>query len=141
MRRCWAAREAPCSGRRFITEVHFFDDRYHVFSTITPEDEGPYHEDEQINYFTSPDLVDWSDGAILLQRGEQVGGFDSWGVVAPTVAVEPDSLVMFYWAIEKRNNRCLPIPAGGRFGIDEDVGPSECLYSGIGRAVAARRAK
>jgi len=121
-----------------ITEVHYFDNRYHVFSTITPEDEGDYHEDEKINYFTSPDLVDWSDGAVLLERNEASGAFDSWGVVAPTVAVEQDSLVMFYWAVEKRNNPCLPIPAGGRFGIDEDVGPSACIYSGIGRAVAPR---
>jgi len=47
-------------------------------------DEGPFHEDERINYFTSPDLVDWSDGAILLERGKQVGGFDVEFRLAPT---------------------------------------------------------
>jgi hypothetical protein len=117
-----------------ITEVKYFDGAYHVFST-TLED-GEFHQDEKINYFRSVDSVNWSTPKILLHP-EAV--FDGWGMMAPTVVVEDDEIVLFYtgWCIE--NHPCFPepFPPDVRFGWPTD-NDSKCIYGSVGRATSLR---
>jgi predicted GH43/DUF377 family glycosyl hydrolase len=117
-----------------ITEVKYFDDAYHVFSTTL--ESGEFHHNEKINYFRSVDGVKWSEPKILLRPGAT---FDSWGVMAPTVVVEDSELVLFYtgWCIE--NHQCFPepLPPDIRFGRPSN-NDTECIYGSVGRAVAPR---
>ncbi|MEJ2355798.1 MAG: hypothetical protein P8Y62_07860 [candidate division WOR-3 bacterium] len=117
-----------------ITEVKYFDAHYHLFST-TLED-GEFHENERINYFQSGDGETWLSYGILLSPGAT---FDNWGVMAPTVVVEENEIVMFYtgWSIE--NHPCFPEPLtpDTRFGRPSD-NDTKCIYGSIGRAVAER---
>ncbi|MEJ2627443.1 MAG: hypothetical protein P8078_02635, partial [bacterium] len=117
-----------------ITEVKYFDDVYHVFSTTL--EEGEFHQDEKINYFQSADGTNWSSPEILLSPGTT---FDSWGIMAPTVVIEDDELVMFYtgWSIE--NHICFPDPllSDTRFGRPSK-NDTKCIYGSVGRAVAER---
>lgn len=117
-----------------ITEVKYFDEMYHVFST-TLED-GEFHKSERINYFQSDDGETWLSSGILLSPGST---FDNWGMMAPTIVVEEDEIVMFYtgWSIE--NQPCFPEPLtpDTRFGRPSD-NDNKCIYGSVGRAVAER---
>jgi len=57
--------------------------------------------------------------------------------MAPTVAVEPDQLVVFYTAFGLEERACFPVPADGRFGKPVRNGAA-CLYATVARSVAAR---
>ena len=63
-------------------------------------------------------------------------GFDDWGVMAPTVAVEEDQVVMFYTAFGTERHACFPVAADGRFG--RPAGDGQCLFGTVGRAVSSR---
>jgi hypothetical protein len=116
-----------------ITEVRYVDGAYHLFGT-TPGT-GEFHEGNRIEYSTSTDGVTWAARQVILQGA--VPGFDAWGIMAPTVAVEPDQLVVFYTAFGLEERACFPVPADGRFGKPVRNGAA-CLYATVARSVAAR---
>ncbi len=116
-----------------ITEVKRFDGAYHVFATIGTA--GEFHREERIVLYRSHDGVTFfGPFDLLLPEAE----FDAWGLMAPTLVVEDDQLVMFYSGWSREDGPCFPEPfhAGIRFGR-----PSEgdtCIHGAIGRAVAVR---
>jgi hypothetical protein len=118
-----------------ITEVRFFDGRYHLFATTTPHDD---HDDDAITYAESQDGLHFTPTPILQRRSGAT--FDNWGLMAPTLAVEPQSLVLFYTAWEMQDRRCQLAGAGGRWGMAQESHPelASCLYATLGRAVAPR---
>ena len=117
-----------------ITEVKYFDGAYHVFSTTI--ETGEFHADEKINYFRSVDGVTWSEPEILLQPGAV---FDSWGMMAPTIVVEDDQIVLFYtgWSIEDHECFPDPFPPHVRFGRPS-INDTQCIFGSVGRAVSPR---
>ncbi len=118
-----------------ITEVRRFDGRYHLFATSAELDD---HEDDQIVYSTSDDGRHFTAPQTLLRR--RAGAFDNWGLMAPTVVVEPHSSLLFYTAWEVQEHACRLSGPGGRFGMAIESRPQEarCLYPTLGRAGAAR---
>jgi predicted GH43/DUF377 family glycosyl hydrolase len=120
-----------------ITEVKYFDGAYRCFSTTLEQDGGEFHHNEKINYFRSADGVDWSDSEVLL-RPETA--FDDWGMMAPTVVVEDNEVVMFYsgWGIE--DHVCFPEPFRSDIRFGYPTADDRCIYGSVGRAVAARPA-
>jgi len=119
-----------------ITEVKYVGGTYHVFSTTL--EQGEFHQNEKINYFSSTDGTNWSASEILLYPGEG-GAFDNWGIMAPTVVVEDQSIVMFYtgWSIEDHECFPEPFPPDVRFGRPSDNN-TKCIYGSVGRAVSPR---
>jgi predicted GH43/DUF377 family glycosyl hydrolase len=117
-----------------ITEVKRYDGAYHVFATTGTA--GEFHRSERIVYYRSTDGANFSDPTDLLLPETP---FDSWGLMAPTVVVEPDRLVMFYsgWSCEDHPCFPEPLPPNTRFGYPS-AGESACIYGAIGRAVATR---
>ena len=87
-----------------------------------------------INHFTSPDGLRWSAPEVVLRGGAT---FDNWGLVAPTVVVEPDRLVMFYTGWQISPDPCFPVAPGGRFGTTA-VSLATCVFGYVGRAVVPR---
>ncbi len=114
-----------------ITEMHWIDGAYHLFASSLVF--GEFHRDEVITWSHSRDGVSWSEPMAIL--GPREGRFDSWGLMAPTVVVEPDRAVLFYTAFEVGPRRCFPVPADGRFGRPVD-GDARCVFSTLGRAVS-----
>jgi hypothetical protein len=117
-----------------ITEVRYFDDAYHLFATTLTS--GDAHRDEAITHATSLDGVTWSTPGPLLSPGA-VGGYDDWGVMAPTVAVEPDRLVLFYTAFGTSGGACRLIGPRGRFGMPMAQG-RRCFFPTIGRVESSK---
>lgn len=119
-----------------ITEVQYVNDRYHVFSI--KHGDGEFHCQERINYYTSDDGVAWSSSEILLSYG-QGDDYDNWGIMAPTVVIEDNKLVMFYtaWGIE--DGKCFPdeFTPDVRFGMPFN-NDTQCIHGYVGRAVAPR---
>jgi hypothetical protein len=117
-----------------ITEVKYFDGMYHVFSTTLGD--GEFHKSEKINYFQSDDGESWLSSGVLLSPGAT---FDNWGIMAPTVVVEENEIVMFYTGWSIANHPCFPEPLtpDTRFGRPSDS-DTKCIYGSIGRAVAER---
>ena len=76
----------------------------------------------------------WSTPRVILSPGA-VPGFNDWGLMAPTAAVERDRLVLFYTAFGTAARGCFPVPPDGRFGLPV-AGGSKCMFSTIARAVA-----
>jgi hypothetical protein len=107
-----------------------------VFSTSL--ENGEFHQNEKINYFSSADGTNWTGPEILLTPGTGTA-FDNWGMMAPTVVVEENSIVMFYsgWHVEE--HACFPEPFDPRirFGLPM-LGDTSCVYGAIGRAVSPR---
>jgi hypothetical protein len=118
-----------------ITEVKHYDGAYHVFATTGTS--GEFHRDERIVYYRSHDGTTFTGPTVLLTPDAP---FDAWGMMAPTVVVEPDRLVMFYSGWSREDHPCFPepLPPGTRFGRPSD-GNSTCIFGSIGRAVADRR--
>jgi hypothetical protein len=117
-----------------ITEVDYYDGIYHLFSTTSGS--GEFHKGERLSYSTSGDGVHWSPPVPLLH--DSIAGLDEWGMMAPTVAVGEDRLLLFYTAYTAEPHACFPVPPNGRFGLPV-AGGSECLFATVGRAVAARQ--
>jgi hypothetical protein len=117
-----------------ITEVKYFDSAYYVFATAGGS--GEFHRQERIVYYYSKDGVTFGQPVALL--APQVS-FDSWGLMAPTVVVKSDSLVMFYTGWSFASHPCFPepLPLDVRFGRPSDNNAA-CIFGAIGRAVAAR---
>jgi len=116
-----------------ITEVRYFDGAYRLFAT-TPS-LGEFHQGDGISYSTSEDGVHWPTPTPILHGA--VAGLDDWGMMAPTVAVENDRVVLFYTAFTMERHACFPVPADGRFGHPV-AGGTACVFPTVGRAVAAR---
>jgi hypothetical protein len=120
-------------GTANITEVRFFDGRYHLFAT-TAELDG--HENDEITYSVSGDGLHFTAPTTILRRRD--GAFDNWGLMAPTVVVEPDSVVLFYTAWEAQEHRCQITGPDGRMGMSQQSGSgARCLYATLGRAVSS----
>ena len=120
-----------------ITEVKYVKGTYHVFSTTL--EEGEFHQNEKINYFSSADEgLTWSGPEILLYPGQGTA-FDNWGIMAPTVVVEDQSLVLFYTGWGMEDHECFPesFPPDVRFGRPSDNN-KKCIYGSVGRAVSPR---
>jgi len=127
-----------------ITEVHYRDGVYHVFSTKSPpwyadypgraEQLDRFHHNERITYYRSVDGTTWSKAVTLLERGPE-DSFDNWGIMAPTVVFENDHAVMFYTAWQIGNQTMTPLPPDGRFGLRH--GQEKTIWGNLGRAEAA----
>jgi predicted GH43/DUF377 family glycosyl hydrolase len=119
-----------------ITEVKYVGGTYHVFSTTL--EQGEFHQNEKINYYSSIDGSSWSQPKILLYPGTGEA-FDNWGIMAPTVVVEDQSIVLFYTGWKKEDHQCFPepFPPSVRFGRPSD-NDTKCIYGSIGRAVSPR---
>jgi predicted GH43/DUF377 family glycosyl hydrolase len=119
-----------------IPEVRFFDGRYHLFATTTDFDD---HEDDQIMYAVSENGRHFTAPKTILRRRDDVS-FDNWGLMAPTVVVEPDEVVLFYTAWEKQERRCVLYGPTGRMGMPQESRPqsARCLYTTLARAVSTR---
>jgi hypothetical protein len=118
-----------------ITEVKYYDKMYHVYSTTL--ETGEFHQNEKINYYSSTDCKTWSGPKILISSETT---FDNWGVMAPTVVVEEDSLILFYTGWSAENHECFPEPftSSVRFGYP-GFNDSKCIYGSIIRAVSSRK--
>lgn len=119
-----------------IPEVRLFDGRYRLFGTTTELDD---HENDTLNYAVSEDGRQFTAPSTILRRSHG-DAFDNWGLMAPTIVVEDDEVVLFYTAWEQRNQRCSLTGAGGRVGMPVESRPQEarCLYATLGRAVSPR---
>jgi hypothetical protein len=119
-----------------ITEVRFFDGRYHLFATTTALED---HEDDYLTHATSEDGLRFSAPKTLLKRRSGTV-FDNWGLMAPTAVVEDASTILFYTAWEMQEHACQIQGAGGRMGMPQESRPqaARCLYGTLGRAVAPR---
>ncbi|AQQ71378.1 hypothetical protein SMSP2_01751 [Limihaloglobus sulfuriphilus] len=137
-----AADDALINGAN-ITEVHYHDGAYHVFSTQSPswfsnypgkaEGLDKFHYDESITYYHSAEGQSWSKPQTILEKGTE-NSFDSWGIMAPTVVFENDRLVMFYTAWQLGNQTMTPLPADGRYGLRR--GQEQTIWGTMGRAEA-----
>jgi hypothetical protein len=119
-----------------IPEVRHFDGRYHLFATRTEQDD---HEADEITHATSSDGLHFTaPETILRRRSSEV--FDNWGLMAPTLVVEPASVVLLYTAWEMQQHRCRTFGADGRMGMPQEGRPelARCLYGTLGRAVSTR---
>ena len=117
-----------------IPEVKYFDSAYYVFATAAGN--GEFHRQEKIEYFTSKDGAIFSKATDLL--APQVD-FDAWGMLAPTLVVERDTIVMFYSGWSYVDHPCFPepLPLNVRFGRPSN-GDAACIFGSFGRAVAPR---
>jgi hypothetical protein len=121
-------------GTANITEVRFFDGRYHLFAT-TAEIDG--HDNDAVTYSVSGDGLHFTAPTTILRRRD--GAFDNWGLMAPTAVVEPDAVVLFYTAWEMQEHRCQLTGPDGRLGMPQENGSgARCLYATLGRAVSRR---
>ncbi len=117
-----------------IPEVKYFDSTYYIFATAGGD--GEFHKEEKIDYYTSRDCLTFSRSTTVLVPQEE---FDAWGMMAPTLVVEPDSIVMFYsgWSYVDRPCFPEPLPADVRFGRPSN-NDAACIFGSFGRAIAAR---
>ena len=90
-----------------------------------------------ITYGVSGDGLHFTAPTTILRRRD--GAFDNWGLMAPTVVVEPDAVVLFYTAWEMQEHRCQVTGPDGRMGMpQQDRNGARCLYATLGRAVSRR---
>lgn len=117
-----------------ITEVKYFDSAYYVFSTTGTN--GEFHRHERIELYRSSDGAAFSSPVDLLLPQTS---FDSWGLMAPTVVVNDNEVVMFYTGWSSVDHPCFPepLPPDTRFGRPSDDGAT-CIHGAIGRSVAVR---
>ena len=138
-----AADDALINGAN-ITEVHYRDGTYQVFSTKSPpwyadypgkaEGLDDFHYNESITYYHSVDGKSWSNARTILEKGPE-NSFDNWGIMAPTVVFEKDRVVMFYTAWQVGNQTMTPLPPDGRYGMRR--GQQKTIWGTLGRAEAA----
>jgi hypothetical protein len=119
-----------------MPEVRWWDGTYHLFATSLVASD--VHQGEDVTYSTSTDGQSWSAPITILQHG-QGSAFDSWGIMAPTVATESDGTVLFYTAWQAEEHACFPVSTNGRFGMP--IAAERCLFPSVGRAVAAPASK
>ena len=119
-------------GNVNMTEVKFYDNKYYLFYTTT--EPGNFHENEKIGYSSSTDGINWESGTIILQKDTN-HVYENWGVMAPAVTIDKDSVYLFYTAWGTENHNCFPVPANGRFGLP--LSPNQCVFGTLGRAVAS----
>ncbi|MBI4342461.1 MAG: hypothetical protein HY599_03730 [Candidatus Omnitrophica bacterium] len=124
---------SPLLGGVNTTEVRYFNDAYHLFGSTLGSGEG--HRNEAISYATSPDGVHWTSPRVILSPGS-VPGFNDWGLMAPTAAVEPNRLVLFYTAFGTVSRACQTVGPAGRFGFPWGDG-SRCMFATTARAISA----
>lgn len=118
-----------------ITEVKYYDNAYQLFAT-TLSGGGDSHRGEAISHATSIDGVRWTAPSVILSAGS-APGFNDWGVMAPTVAVDANGVVLFYTAFGTTEGRCQPLGPNGRWGLPV-LNNSRCMFATTGRAVSAR---
>lgn len=123
----------PIMGGVNITEVRYFDNAYHLFATTFG---GEAHRGEAISYATSTDGMRWSSPVVVISPGS-VPGFNDWGLMAPTAAVESNQIVLFFTAFGLAGSKCQPLGPSGRFGFPV-LNETNCMYPTVGRAVAPR---
>jgi hypothetical protein len=119
-----------------IPEVRYFDGRYHLFATTTELDD---HEADVVTYAVSDDGYHFSAlRTILSRRGGNA--FDNWGLMAPTLVVEPESVLLFYTGWESQEHACSFTGPNGRMGMAHESRPqgARCLYATLGRATSRR---
>jgi predicted GH43/DUF377 family glycosyl hydrolase len=126
--------ETPIMDAVNISEVKHFEGRYHLFASSLVS--GEFHHGEEITYATSADGRNWTPQQVLLSPGERPG-WDNWGLMAPTLVVESDRVVLFYTAYEAVPSPCFPVPRNGRFGRPVE-GDAQCLFATLGRAISSR---
>ena len=119
-----------------IPEVRYFDGRYHLFTTRTELDD---HEADEITHSTSSDGLHFTAPETILRR-RSGDVFDNWGLMAPTLVVEPAAVVLFHTAWEMQEHRCQISGVNGRMGMKQESRPelARCLYGTLGRAIAKR---
>ena len=119
-----------------ITEVKYIGGNYYVFATSL--EQGEFHENEKITYYSSTDSASWSQPEVLLTP-EAGNAFDNWGIMAPTVVIEDNEVVLFYSAWKMEEHQCFPdpFPPDVRFGRPSD-NDTKCIYGSFGRAVAPK---
>jgi hypothetical protein len=117
-----------------IPEVKYFDSAYYVFATAAGN--GEFHRQEKIDYYFSKDGTTFSKPVDLL--APQVS-FDAWGIMAPTLVIEKDTIVMFYSGWSYADHPCFPepLPLDVRFGRPSN-NDAACIFGAFGRAVAVR---
>jgi len=115
------------------TEVKYFDHAYHLFASTLGG--GDAHRNEAISYATSADGAHWTTPTVILSPGS-APGFNDWGLMAPTAAVQLNRVVLFYTAFGTAPGECLLRGRDGRFGVPL-VDVSRCMFVTIGRAVSA----
>ena len=117
-----------------ITEVKYINGTYYVFATTI--EQGEFHQNEKINYYSSTDGSNWSAPKLLLSPGTG-DAFDNWGIMAPTVVVEDQTVVLFYSGWKMEEHQCFPnpFPPDVRFGRPSDS-DTKCIYGSVGRAVS-----
>ncbi len=137
----WAEVEPPSAplltgSSANITEVRYFDGRYHLFATTTELDD---HENDFVTYSSSGDGIHFTAPTTILWRGPEPG-FDDWGLMAPTVVTEPSEVRVFYTAWQRQDQHCQLTGAGGRLGMPQESRPAKarCLYPTLARAVSRR---
>jgi hypothetical protein len=118
-----------------IPEVRYFDGELHLFGTTTALDD---HEDDFVTHAVSDDGGQFTAPERVLRRRDE--GFDNWGLMAPTVVVEDDVVIMFYTAWESQDHHCVLEGPDGRVGMPVESRPQEarCLYGTLGRAISPR---
>jgi hypothetical protein len=116
-----------------MPEVRYFEGAYHLFGVTL---KGGGEKGEAINYATSADGVRWSRPRIILSPGG-VPGFNDWGLVAPTAAMEAGGVVLFHSAMGAESRPCFPVPPQERFGVPW-AGNTKCMFPTVARAVAPR---
>ena len=117
-----------------IPEVKYFDSAYYVFATAAGN--GEFHKQEKIEYFTSKNGTTFSNAINLLAPQVE---FDAWGMMAPTLVIERDTIVMFYSGWSYASHPCFPepLPLNVRFGRPSN-NDAACIFGAFGRAVAVR---
>lgn len=115
-----------------MTELKYYVNTYYLFFTST--EPGNFHEDEKIGYSTSTDGINWQPGTVILQKNAG-HAYENWGVMAPTVMLDSDTLYLFYTAWGTEGHACFPVPSSGRFGIP--LTSDRCVYGTMARAVAS----
>jgi len=119
-----------------IPEVRYFDGRYHLFATTTALDD---HEGDEITHAVSDDGRHFTTPAAILTR-RSGNAFDNWGLMAPTVVVEPESVLLFYTGWEAQEHACAITGPNGRMGMapESQAQAARCLYAALGRATSPR---
>lgn len=118
-----------------IAEVREIDGVLHLHYT---SDEGnDYHRGERILWRQSSDAGGtWSEPVEAL--GFDHGEFDNWGVMAPSLVVEPNGAVLFFTAWQATDGPCSQSARAGMPDSDDPAQSQHCLFASVGRAESVR---
>ena len=99
-----------------IAEVKYLKNKYHIFYT-TLENGSDFHKGERIAHAVSDDGLNWKDPKIVLNPGTNSSDFDSWGIMAPTIAFDAEKLLLFYTAWgPQRSGKCVLAGSQSKWG-------------------------